>query len=204
MKLLFDVALVEDSGSHWLVTNLQPMTFEQLKEKEETALPLSFMASKMIKDAVLNGKSVFITKHLMDREVHPGEFEILDPEQFDSIPMARKSALIKARMIVTPEITKYAGLALYSFIVLNNDLSQRGFFITNDNREEKYLEILETGDGELMQKLEDYLNYKDEIERVSHLERMLAAFKIEIDKSKTFEEIDSLLTEFLDKFYANY
>jgi len=43
------------------------------------------------------------------------------------------------------------------------ELADRGFVITENNREEKYLEILETGDEELIDLLEEYLVIKDEI-----------------------------------------
>lgn len=42
-------------------------------------------------------------------------------------------------------------------------LADRGFIITDDNREEKYLEILETGNEELIDLLENYLVIRDEI-----------------------------------------
>jgi DNA-binding PadR family transcriptional regulator len=43
------------------------------------------------------------------------------------------------------------------------ELADRGFVVTENNREEKYLEILETGDEELIDLLETYLIIKDEI-----------------------------------------
>jgi len=43
------------------------------------------------------------------------------------------------------------------------ELADKGFVITENNREEKYLEILETGDEELIDLLEEYLVIKDEI-----------------------------------------
>lgn len=42
-------------------------------------------------------------------------------------------------------------------------LADRGFVITDDNREEKYLEVLETGNEELIDLLENYLIIRDEM-----------------------------------------
>lgn len=50
-----------------------------------------------------------------------------------------------------------------SYIEANNTLSSQGFFITDKNREEKYLEILETGDDSLIDALEEFLNVKDSL-----------------------------------------
>jgi chromatin segregation and condensation protein Rec8/ScpA/Scc1 (kleisin family) len=107
-------------------------------------------------------------------------------------------------MLVTPDLAKISGFALYGFIILNNDLSNAGYFITNDNREEKYLEILETGDEKLIQKLEDYLNYKDEIEAVAQLERKFATFRTEVRAAATPEEIVEIEQRFLERFYATF
>jgi chromatin segregation and condensation protein Rec8/ScpA/Scc1 (kleisin family) len=52
---------------------------------------------------------------------------------------------------------------------LNNELNAKGYFIYDGNREEVYLSILETGDDVLIAKLEEYLNFKDEIARVAQL-----------------------------------
>jgi chromatin segregation and condensation protein Rec8/ScpA/Scc1 (kleisin family) len=93
---------------------------------------------------------------------------------------------------------------MYGFIILNNDLANAGYFITNENREEKYLEILETGDEKLISKLEDYLNYKDEIETVAHLERRFSSFRTEIRAAASVEEVTAIEERFLEKFYAGF
>jgi chromatin segregation and condensation protein Rec8/ScpA/Scc1 (kleisin family) len=79
-----------------------------------------------------------------------------------------------------------------------------GYAITNENREEKYLEILETGDEKLIAKLEDYLNYKDEIEAVAHIERKFSAFRAELKTTTTADEVKQLESRFLDSIYRNY
>jgi hypothetical protein len=107
-------------------------------------------------------------------------------------------------MLVTPDLAKISGFALYGFIVLNNDLAANGYFITNENREEKYLEILETGDEKLIAKLEDYLNYKDEIESVASLERKFQAFRAEIKEAVSVEAIKEIEERFLERFYSNF
>jgi len=52
--------------------------------------------------------------------------------------------------------------------------------------------------------LEDYLNYKDEIEKVAHLERKFSKFKNEVLSSATVEDITELTNKFLENFYLNY
>lgn len=52
------------------------------------------------------------------------------------------------------------------FIDTNNILNAEGFFITDKNKEEKYLEILETGDEDLIDTLEKFLISKDKLSAV--------------------------------------
>jgi ribosomal protein S17 len=203
-SIIYDLATVQDRGSYWFVTNVTQNTLDNQAEKDEKILRLSYMSHQLIKQALMAGKKVHIHKTLQTGEVLPGEFDVVDLAETDPIQEARDSSVVKIRMLVTPDLSKISGFALYGFMILNNDLASNGYFITNENREEKYLEILETGDEKLIAKLEDYLNYKDEIEAVAHLERRFAAFRNEIRTATTVEEIKAIEERFLERFYANF
>jgi hypothetical protein len=203
-SIIYDLATVQDRGSHWFVTNVTQNTLDNQAEKDEKILRLSYMSHQLIKQALMAGKKVHIHKTLQTGEVLPGEFDVIDLAESDPIQEARDASVVKIRMLVTPDLSKISGFAMYGFIVLNNDLASNGYFITNENREEKYLEILETGDEKLIAKLEDYLNYKDEIEAVAHLERRFSAFRNEIRTATTAEEIKAIEERFLERFYANF
>lgn len=83
-----------------------------------------------------------------------------------------------------------------NYIDLNNELAERGIFITNSNREEKYLEILETGNEHNIDLLEDYLNLRDDLSRVKSakndflkiLEKVKDTKEADIDKLKSIEK----------------
>jgi hypothetical protein len=204
MSIIYDLATVQDRGSHWFVTNVTQNTLDNQAENDEKILRLSYMSHQLIKQALMAGKKVHIHKTLQTGEVLPGEFDVVDLAETDPIQEARDASVVKIRMLVTPDLSKISGFALYGFMILNNDLASNGYFITNENREEKYLEILETGDEKLIAKLEDYLNYKDEIEAVAHLERRFTAFRNEIRTATTAEEIKATEERFLERFYANF
>lgn len=203
--IIYDLAIVEDRGPYWFVTNLTQNTLDNLADREEKVVKLSYMSHQLMKEAIMAGKRVHIQKSAMrTNEVLPGEFEIIDLAESDPLEEAKSSSVIKIRMLVTPELSKISGFAMYGFIVLNNDLANGGYFITNENREEKYLEILETGDEKLIAKLEDYLNYKDEIETVAHLERRFASFRTEIRAAASIDEVKAIEERFLEKFFAGF
>lgn len=203
--LVYELAVVEDHGSHWAVTNVTKNSLDNLANRDEKYLKLSYVAYKTISDALMAGKQVTITKSLMTDEVLPFEVTITDVgNSIDPLLAAKNATIAKVRMLVTPELSKIAGLALYAFIVLNNDLAAKGFFITDENREEMYLKILETGDESLIQKLEDYLNHRDEIDRVSQLERKFSAFNAKIRDARVVDDVVELEQRFLTDFYATF
>lgn len=204
MGMIYDLAIVEDRGSHWLVTNVQQNTLDGTVDRGEKLLKLSYMSYQLIKDAILNNKVVHINKTLTTNEVLPNECQIIDLAVTDELQSARNATTVKIRMLVTPELSKISGFALYGFMVLNNDMVNAGYAITNENREEKYLEILETGDEKLIAKLEDYLNYKDEIEAVANIERKFSIFKDTVKRASSVEEVRKLEEQFLTHFYSNY
>ena len=204
MSLIYDLAIVQDRGPHWQVTNVTKNTFDSLADREESLLKLNSATYEIIKRALLSNKIVRIKKTLSANEVMPWEAEIIDLGETDPLQDARSSAITKIRMLVTPDLAKISTMAIYGFTVLNNDLANAGYFITNDNREEKYLEILETGDEKLISKLEDYLNYKDEIEAVAQLERKFTAFRGEVRNANSIEEVTKIQERFLERFYSTY
>ena len=204
-QMIYDLALVQDRGTHWFVTNVTQNTLDNLADKDEKILKLSYMSHQLIKEALMSGKKVHVQKSaLRTNEVLPGEFTIIDGVENNELESLKESSIIKVRMLVTPELSKISSFSMYGFIVLNNDLSSAGYFITNENREEKYLEILETGDEQLIQKLEDYLNYKDEIEQLSGLERKFSKFRKDIQECDSKEKVETLEKNFLEKFYSDF
>jgi hypothetical protein len=200
--MIFDLAIVEDSGTFWTVTGVIKNTMDQLVERHERPLRLSFMSQKIIRDALQDGKLVHITKKMQYDEVLPVDIEVIDVAQTtDPLAAAKQAAISSVRVHVIPEISKIAGLTLYSFIVLNNDLASAGYFITDKNREEMYINVLETGDETLIQKLEDYLNARDEIDRVAFIERRFNTFRRDITNATTVEEVDTTRDQFMAFLY---
>lgn len=200
--MIYEVASVEDHGVYWEVTNVMKKGFTTADE-EQSYLKLSHVSYKKIQKAIMEGQRVKIKKPLQSNEVMPNELEIIN-EDDGSIDHYRKSEIRRAGMIITPSIGSLSGLSMYGFICLNNELAEKGFFITDDNRESMYLKILETGDEKLISKLEDYLNYKDEIARIAGLHNKYEALRDQIADMDSTEEITKATDEFLEDYYSRY
>jgi hypothetical protein len=200
---IYDLAVVEDCGTYFKINGVVKNTMESLENNTELLIRLSYLANEQISEAISNHKIVHIPKgNFRSIELLPGEFLIVEPGT-DELQSHKDAVIVKIRSMITPVITKISSLTMYGFIVLNNDLSSNGYFITNQNREEKYLEILETGDESLIAKLEEYLNYKDEIENVSFIERMFSKFKTDIKLANTIDAVYKLEISFLDRLNSS-
>lgn len=205
--MIFELAIVEDRGSYWHVTNVTKNTLDNLANRAEKMLKLSYSVYQIIQQALIDGKQVRINKTMTTDEVLPWEVIVVTQDADDqttTLQAVKDASIIKIRMLITPELSKIAGLTLYGFMVLNNDLVNAGYAITNENREEQYIKILETNDESLITKLEDYLNYKDEIEMVANLERRFSAFKSKIKEAVSTEEVSQLEQTFLETFYTKH
>ena len=78
------------------------------------------------------------------------------------------------------------------FIELNNELIDLGYAISENNREEKYLEILNTGDAELIGKLEEYLGYKDNLNTQFYEWKRLKEYEKAVNAAETEEDVENL------------
>ncbi len=200
--LIYDLAIVEDRGAYYQVTGLTKNTFDNLADRDEKYLKLSSAAYKLIDDAVSAGKIVRLPKALQVDEVMPGEVDIIAAE-LNPLDAARTAALVKARRLVTPEYTKISGYILYDFMCMNNELASEGYFITNKNREEQYIKIIETGDERMIALLEKYLEARDTIDTAASMKLRLDAFQAKIETLTTADDIQAAEAEFLTNFFAN-
>lgn len=198
----YELASVQDRGSYWYVTGVTKTSLDTA-DSEDNYLKLSFVAYKLIQDALMEGNEVRINKPLHTNEVLPGEVKILKVAA-DDIVEVRSSAIKRVRILINPELASVSGLAFYGFMCLNNELADKGFFITDENRESKYLSILETGDEKLIQKLEDYLNYRDEISRVASVHKNFEAFRKNVMLETENAKITKLADDFMTDFYSRY
>jgi hypothetical protein len=200
--MIYDVAMVEDKGSYWDIQGVTQNSFDTV-DKEQKYLKLSAVSAKLIQDAIMAGHEVRVTKPLRAGEVLPNEVNIVKVKE-DDVDAFRNSQIKRVRMLINPELASLSGLTLYGFICLNNELADKGYFITDSNRESKYLSILETGDEKLIALLEDYLNYKDEVARVASLHKIFEKFRKEIKDEDDKEKMQKLADDFMSVFYSRF
>jgi hypothetical protein len=86
------------------------------------------------------------------------------------------------------------------FILLNNELIEKGFVITEKNREEKYLEIINSEDPDLLEVLQNFLGSLDRLSPHLHFFRKYIEVSKAIDVAQSNDEVVTLVDDYLKLF----
>jgi hypothetical protein len=90
-------------------------------------------------------------------------------EGIDANTYAGKAALAvktKARGIMGDDLLIFKLVDFVSYIMINNKFLNKGITITDENKEEGYIKIIETGDESLIADLEKFIELRDSIKLV--------------------------------------
>lgn len=79
---------------------------------------------------------------------------------------AAKACKTKVRGIMGDDLLTFTLLDFVSLMMLNNKFLDKDIIITDDNREECYIKIIEMGDDSLIDDLEHYINLRDSIKEI--------------------------------------
>ena len=82
--------------------------------------------------------------------------------------------------------------------MLHDKFAAEGIYITNENREEKYIEILEKDDPKLLEDLEKYI---EALDRVDVINNLVKEYDDLVEKIKSYdgEDFDSIIKEYLER-----
>ncbi len=82
-------------------------------------------------------------------------------------------------------------LAYVRFFLLNAELINKGYFITDSNRDQKYAEIISSTDIDLKQNFIDYLEVMDFMDNYMNIFKEIFHALVDIDTASTIDEIDA-------------
>ena len=201
MQKFHNMANVEDYGEYYKVLSIGNNDLSALIKQE--AIPLNNMVALLFREALNDNKLIRINKGFKNQEVMMNDFIILDGKEENEFTYTQDLYISKARQMVNLSQSAVFGIQVYDFIHINNYLCDKGFFIHDDNKEEMYLKILETGEETLIDKLEIYLNASDKIGRASALENEYQKYYTDISDAQSIEEIVKLYTKF-KQLYDSY
>jgi len=157
----------------------------------------SYDLKKQIEDAMENGKEVFFPKGID----YPLTFRDLIIQDIpDPIAAERQGAIIRSKHFVAYRVGYISMFEFFSFQLLNNKLGAAGYIISDSNREEKYLEIVNTGDSDLISSLEEYLALLDKLSEGNFMYKQWLQFSRDLDTATSVEQVRSMTDSFYSQF----
>lgn len=121
--------------------------------------------------------------------------------KYDALELKRLEYYNRAKLLLNQRIDVISLFEVITFIVLNNYLMDKGYFITDENREQKYLEIIETQDEEIISKLEEYLECRDQLSNTNYIYSHFQKFSKAIASATSVDEIEVAFTSFNSIFH---
>lgn len=196
-KLAKSYFIIFDKGDMWQVTGTVniPEGYE-VSENHDGVLDMSDFNVREVflyaKEKIENN-NVYIPKNYQGRLVK--DDLIIVPH--DKLEVKRARTISKGKEILMQKVSLFEIFASVEFIILNNYLLEKGYVITDSNRQDKYLEIIETGDIELIEKLERFLKCRDDIMINYTFHSIFREFRLNLEKAESEEEIDKIWKEFV-------
>ena len=120
----------------------------------------------------------------------------------ESSNLIKNSYIFQLTSAMGQIFTKIPQYTYFRFQYLNNIFASMGYFITEKNREEIYIKILETDDDTLIANLEEYLKVMGQL---NQYEQMYQAFLNGLDEMEMTDDettLNQILQEAL-KFFTN-
>lgn len=216
MKLMFNVL---DRGDTYEVISINNNEIAFTGVKDGTIEVFSWTIFETVARALNEGKKVFIPK-LLENTLDVSDL-VIDSAS-DELEREKQIKIIKARDIIyNSRINKMSLIDFYEFTILNNWFISKGFVITDDNREEKYLEIIdyastltipdnpettevdETNTVEadkIIENLEKYLLLYDKLQEPASIYELFKQFESDISETENIEDVETLYQNFIANF----
>lgn len=216
-----DVLRVDSSLKNFYeVVAIQPID-SLIQDDSKDLLKASHITLMIVKDALKCGKKILIPKNLQYSEVKPSDLSILDID--DKLTLVKTSAKRYVLNLLNDNITKVNILNVIDYMQCYMKLMNSGIFITDDNREDKYFEIIEASQSceepkqldenasfeqqyeysvakskyeksqDNLKTLETYLNAYDQLSMVNFMHKFLHSMLDDIDNANAIEDVDAIL-----------
>jgi len=188
---------INDLGNFWNINNISLGDKTQIEDHSMGLYEISEDLYYLLKDT-LNKNIIKIDKTKDIKIALSNEDFIL--EEKSALNRIKEVAFSKALEMVNGRINNRIIFDFFEFTILNNYFSSLGFIITEENREEKYLEIINTGESDKIEKLEKYLLSLDELNFSLNWYRKFKEFEKNLNQASTEEEIKTLLYNYMIQF----
>jgi hypothetical protein len=116
------------------------------------------------------------------------------------VDQAKSAALGEARLLLSQRMDFEFTFDFFEMLLANNELHAAGYAITNANREEKYLEVVNSGDEALLDKLKMFLDTYDRLGVHLTFYGQYKNLKKALESASTVDEVNFALEEYQKMF----
>ena len=189
-----NILIIQDKGAVWEITDTTIQPDDYVVDPE--------MVVEVPKDLFVFIKNKLHAAQIQYSKDIAGKLikEDLVIVDYDPVTSHRERILNKAREYISTRLNAVSLFELYEFLVCNLDLIEKGFVITNKNRRQKYLDIIDAGEIETIDLLERLLNSKDKLESISGWYNQYRTFESDLYKLNSVDDIDERFKVFVQIF----
>lgn len=179
--------IIHDIGTSWKITGTRIELDDNF-----VADPTMYYETQsedffeFVKELVGNSNEVTYLK-----SVSPTQESDLTVTPMDSLSVHKARIRTIGKHFLKEHVDFTIQFDFFEFNMLNNKFLDAGYYITNENREAKYLEIINSGDASLINVLDAYLECRDRITISSHNYNNYISFKNSVNESETTEAVDA-------------
>lgn len=194
-----NILIIQDKGDVWEITGQTVQADDYIVDPTmvyEMPIDGPGLAVWNYIKAMLPIKQLQFSKDLTGHLIVEDLIEV----PYDEMAIYRENTLLKGREYLTTRLGIHSIFEFFDFIMLNNTLSAAGFIVTDQNRREKYLEIIDTGDVDLIDALENFLNALDRLAIINGWYRTYKEFEKNVYLSETKSTVDEHYKIFVQIF----
>ncbi len=183
------------SGSDFEVSGIYPYDIRNVIPTSKF-IPISAKIAEMLIAPLREGELIKVSPSAVKNKgagISIDDFSIV---KITGIERIRAQELTKAYERFGATVSATSLLKNYMYFSTAILLAEHGFLITDENREEKYLEIINTGDESLLRTLEDYLEARDNLSYLSLEYRSFSEYINKVKAAKTIKALKDVAKEY--------
>lgn len=180
----FDVVSVNDMGEYYLVKYVTKHSKTYI-EPSSLYVRVNNITSIKIQEELNKGNNILIPKNI-ETEVF---VENLIIQEVDEVENLKNIILSRARNELSTQFMAFSGFIFFEMMTANNILNSHGYYITESNREEKYLEIITSGNEDVIIALEKYLSAYDKISLPYSLYKKIVDLEDMLSQSENIKDV---------------
>jgi len=181
------------NGENYEVKNIYPYDIKHVFPQNQY-FQISAATAETIMQPFRKGLLVTVNAECVenDKPIEVTDFKVVEISAFKT---KKSMELARVQMRFSAFVSSASILEHFSYFSSAILLAERGFMITDSNREEKYLEIINEGDDYLLKTLEEYLEARDNLAKLSYTYKDVKDYMKKVQGAKSGKALDEIKKE---------